>query len=228
MPETRSGRRTARPRASIPPRLWPTIRTRRPRRATTDSIRDSSCVGGLDGAADVGADVGAVGAVALLAQGAGHQGQAGVAGQEARAPAPPGRGRGPRRARRTAGGARPVAPSRDQASRPASVTTLASRSTAAARGAAYPSGRRKSATLKRGHEDRRYDVLPRSVAALPTDRARLFALRLRIRWVCECRLPRPRGPRDRRRRPSCSRRCRRGWCCATRPSATPTTSRCCW
>ena len=65
IPDTRSGRRTARPRASIPPRLCPTIRTRLPRRSAIDSSRASSWAAAFEGAADVGVDVGAVGAEAL-------------------------------------------------------------------------------------------------------------------------------------------------------------------
>ncbi len=42
MPEIRSGRRTARPRASMPPRLCPTIWTRLPRLIAIDSMRVSS------------------------------------------------------------------------------------------------------------------------------------------------------------------------------------------
>ena len=164
MPETRSGRRTARPRAIMPPRLWPTIRTRRPRRATTDAIRDSSGVGGLDGAADVGTDVGAVGAVALLAQGAGHQGQARVTGQE------------PRHqhhrvevADRPLTGVRPVVGDPGAEPRPGQPAGLGDHAGLAQHrrrtwrgvplreeevGDAVP-------TQHDGHEDRRYDVLPR-------------------------------------------------------------------
>ena len=47
MPETRSGRRTARPRASMPPRLCPTIWTRVPRRIAIDSSRVSSWAAAL-------------------------------------------------------------------------------------------------------------------------------------------------------------------------------------
>ena len=60
--------------------------------------------GGVEGAADVDVDVGAVGAEALLAQHPRHQGQRAVAGQEARAPGSPGRRV---RARRRAGVRRP-------------------------------------------------------------------------------------------------------------------------
>ena len=42
IPATRSGRRAATPRASIPPRLCPTIRTREPRRWVISSSRSSS------------------------------------------------------------------------------------------------------------------------------------------------------------------------------------------
>ena len=42
IPATRSGRRTATALASTPPRLWPTIVTRRPVRSASASRRSSS------------------------------------------------------------------------------------------------------------------------------------------------------------------------------------------
>ena len=84
IPEIRSGRRTARPRASMPPRLWPTMWTRLPRLIAIDSIRVSRLGGRGERAADVGVDVRAVGAEAAAAQGAAHRPERRVPGHEAR------------------------------------------------------------------------------------------------------------------------------------------------
>ena len=118
----------------------------------------------------------------LLAQGPGHQRQAGVAGHEPRhehhrvevADRPP--------ARRTAGGRATRWPSRDQASRPASVTTLASRSTAArARARRTPPGggsRRRVRAWPRASTVRRPATLLARVTHLDTVRGEFGAAAL--------------------------------------------------
>ena len=84
MPSTRSGRRAARPRASMPPRLCPTIVTLRSRRVAIDSRRRSIRSAASPGAADVDVDLRAVGTEALVAQEDRHRLEGGVTGHEAR------------------------------------------------------------------------------------------------------------------------------------------------
>ncbi len=90
----------------MPPRLCPTIRTRRPRRCATASIRASSWAAACERAADVGMDVRPVGAVPLRAQRTRPAGPGWRRRPGTRAPGPPGRRRDARRGRRRPRGGR--------------------------------------------------------------------------------------------------------------------------
>ena len=149
MPATRSGRRAATPRASIPPRLWPTICTREPRRCAIASSRASSWAAAARRAADVGADVRAVGAEALTAQRLRHQAQRAVAGEEAgheqHGLARPRRGAERRTASGGAGRWRSQRPARSDRPRRTTSPRAARQRPRAARS---PPGSRKSAIVR--------------------------------------------------------------------------------
>ena len=217
MPGTRSGRRTASPRASMPPRLWPTICTRRPRRSDDRLEPASSWAAASSVQPTLAWMCGAVGAVARAAQARAISAQRAVAGEEAGHQHAPARRRA---ARAPAYGVSPAArrsAAARTASRPASVRRCPRGARPRARGGR---SRRAAGTAPAGvPRSRRYGHGRRSQGPRPHGRVVVACRPVRVvdwtPWHPDARARRRASPR------SCSPRSPPASSSATRPSATP-------